>query len=313
MKRKKRSAYPCYSPFWQGFSFGEVCESPPDTLFCGIFPAAFLFVPMIHRYTVFGNPIEHSKSPEIHRLFSDQTQRMIVYTRTLATPETFESDVTRFFADGGDGCNVTVPFKEQAASICDRLDQSAERACAVNTIRPDEGGGLTGFNTDGSGLVADLGRNKRLKLAGMRILIAGAGGATRGILGPLLDQEPAELLLANRTLDKAVDLANAFSETGNISACRYEDLPSGSFGLVINATSMSLGGDRPPLPDTAIGPDTVAYDLSYGKDSPFMQWAASGRAAAVYDGMGMLIEQAADAFYHWERVRPKTRLIVARL
>lgn len=273
---------------------------------------------MSHRYTVIGNPIEHSRSPRIHELFAEQTHRHISYTKTLAeidtnAAETFEDTVTLFFQNGGSGCNVTVPFKQRAAALCDELSEAATQANAVNTISQLPDDRLMGHNTDGSGLVCDLTNNLGLELSGRRILIAGAGGATSGIIGPLLAENTASILIANRSVDKAHKLAEQFSEHGTVESCTYDAIPQQSVDLVLNATSLGLQHQKPLLPDGCIrAQHTIAYDLMYGSETPFMIWAKA-QGATVHDGLGMLLEQAADAFEIWEGVRPKTRLMRARM
>jgi len=268
---------------------------------------------MSHRYTLFGNPVEHSLSPRIHQLFAEQTHRHISYTATLATTETIGTQIHQFFADGGRGCNVTVPFKQDAAELCDVLSPAAELAGAANTLILDSKGKLTGYNTDGTGLLTDLTRNLDLSLAGKQILIAGAGGASRGIIGPLLEHKPAHIYIANRTPDKATTLAQHFAHMGSISGLAYDQIPTDrEFDLILNATSLALQNEKPAVPDSALGQQTVAYELMYGHDSAFMLWARAGGAMAL-DGLGMLLEQAADAFELWEGVRPKSRLMRSRL
>ena len=268
---------------------------------------------MIHRYTVFGNPIAQSMSPQIHALFAEQTHREIEYTRTLAEHATFSESVREFVQSGANGFNITAPFKQDVLPLCNQLDAAATRANAVNTVKVNTDGSLSGFNTDGSGLLTDLRDNHNVELRAATILIAGAGGATRGILLPLLEQQPAQLVVANRTLAKAEQLAVDFADCGEIIACEFGQVPDREFDLVINATSLSLQNQKPALPQGCIGKHTVAYDLSYGKETAFMQWSRSAGAGTTLDGFGMLLEQAADAFFIWEEVRPKTRLIAPKL
>ncbi|MBX2824155.1 MAG: shikimate dehydrogenase [Gammaproteobacteria bacterium] len=268
---------------------------------------------MSHRYTLFGNPVEHSLSPRIHQLFAEQTHRQISYTTTTATAETFTEQVNTFFADGGRGCNVTVPFKENAAALCKTLSPAAELAGAANTLLLDADGAIIGHNTDGTGLVTDLSANLTLELRDKHVLIAGAGGASRGILGPLLEQSPAQILVANRSTDKAAALAERFSHLGVVAGIGFDEIPTGQpFDLVINATSLGLQNDKPTLPASVLHRQTIGYDLMYGKDTAFMQWVREHGAIAL-DGLGMLLEQAADAYELWEGVRPKSRLMRSRL
>lgn len=273
---------------------------------------------MINAYTVIGQPIAHSLSPPIHLLFGELTQRRISYTRTEGTPETFADIVVDWQAHGGRGCNVTAPFKEQAVAVCTRLARSAERAGAVNTIHMQRDGGLIGYSTDGSGLMRDIESNIRFDVAGKRVLILGAGGAARGVVGPLLDAGPSALHIANRTVARAESILQAFvddpSATMPMSASPYEALNGlDPFDLVINATGLSLTGSLPDLPDGLLVDKALAYDMTYSaEDTVFMGWAGA-QGALVSDGFGMLVEQAAEAFLIWEGVRPKTRMAWPRL
>jgi shikimate dehydrogenase len=264
------------------------------------------------RYGVFGNPIGHSKSPQIHRLFAEQTGQDLSYEPLLAPLDDFPGFAKAFF-ETGLGANVTVPFKEQAYRLADRLSERAQRAGAVNTLKKLEDGTLLGDNTDGIGLVRDLLDNAGVALQGKRILLLGAGGAVRGVLEPLLAQRPAALVIANRTLAKAEQLAGEFAELGPVSASAFEEL-QGPFDVIINGTSASLGGELPPLGDDLIKPgDTFCYDMMYGaKPTPFCQWAA-GRGAKTRDGLGMLVEQAAAAFELWRGVRPESGPVLTQL
>jgi len=272
---------------------------------------------MIHRYTLFGNPVEHSLSPRIHTLFAEQAQRRIEYTTTLASEATFADDVRQFRDSGAQGCNVTVPFKQLACELCDNLDQAAQVAGACNTIKFQSDGKLAGYNTDGSGLLYDLKKNKGLSLAGKTILILGAGGATRGVLEPLLSEQPSRVIIANRTVEKATALVEIFKNQGAIESLSFEELQALSaapFDLVINATSASLSDDLPPVPEGVFGSDTCAYDFSYSRDAEnpataFTRFADERGCRETSDGLGMLLEQAADAFFIWQDVRPKTRMI----
>lgn len=273
---------------------------------------------MINAYTVIGQPIAHSLSPMIHALFGELTQRRISYTRTEGTPETFADIVRQWQQEGGRGCNVTAPFKEQAVEVCTHLALSAERAQSVNTIHMHRDGRLVGHSTDGAGMLEDIEHNIRFKVSGRRVLILGAGGAARGVLGPLLDAEPAALHIANRTVARAEGILKAFKNdpaaTVPMSASSYESLASEApFDLVINATSLSLAGNLPTLPDGLFCSQALAYDMMYSRiDTVFMAWAR-GQGAEVSDGFGMLVEQAAEAFLVWEGVRPKTRMAWPRL
>ena len=264
------------------------------------------------RYGVFGNPIGHSKSPQIHRLFAEQTGQTLSYEPLLAPLDDFPGYARTFFEQGL-GANVTVPFKEQAFRLADQLSERAQRAGAVNTLKKLEDGRLLGDNTDGIGLVRDLRDNAGVTLQGKRILLLGAGGAVRGVLEPLLAQRPAALVISNRTLAKAEQLAGEFAELGPVSASAFEEL-RGPFEVIINGTSASLGGELPPLSDDLIEPGvTLCYDMMYcAKPTPFCQWAA-GRGAATRDGLGMLVEQAAAAFELWRGVRPDSGPVLTQL
>jgi shikimate dehydrogenase len=258
-----------------------------------------------------GNPIAHSKSPLIHAAFARQTGQDLIYSALLAPLDGFPEVVEAFRAGGGHGMNVTVPFKQQAYRLATRLTERARLAEAVNTLK-FEADGILGDNTDGTGLVADISVNLRLNPAGRRILLMGAGGAARGVLGPLLQTKPATLFIANRTPDKAVLLARQFSVLGSVQGGGFEDLAGRRFDLVINATAAGLTDDLPPLPEAVFAEAALAYDLMYGKDTPFMKFARHHRVS-VADGLGMLVEQAAEAFYLWRGVRPATAPVIAEL
>ncbi|RYF04935.1 MAG: shikimate dehydrogenase, partial [Oxalobacteraceae bacterium] len=260
------------------------------------------------RYCVIGNPIAHSKSPEIHAAFAATTGQDLVYERCLAPLDGFADTVRRLVAEGYRGANVTVPFKLEAAAIATRLSERARLAGAVNTLRFEDGA-IVGDNTDGPGLVADIVRNADVPLAGKRVLLLGAGGAARGIVLPFLEQGPAAIVIANRTRATADALAAQFaahaSHPGQVSAVGMDAI-DGVFDVVVNATSASLAAGMPPVPASAFGPDTLAVDIMYGKEpSQFMEFAAL-HGAAVRDGLGMLVEQAAEAFTLWRGVRPAT-------
>lgn len=263
---------------------------------------------MTDRYAVFGHPIAHSKSPQIHAAFARQTGQDMAYDAILAPTDGFADSVAQFVAAGGRGANVTVPFKEEAFHLATRLTPRAQRAGAVNTLR-FEGADIVGDNTDGAGLVADLTRNLHCSLAGKRILLLGAGGAARGVIEPLLEQHPAALVIANRTVSRAQELANLFGS--GVTACGF-DAADTPFDVVINATAASLAGELPPLSPEIFKPDTLAYDMMYGRDTPFLHFARSHGATAA-DGLGMLVEQAAEAFFVWRGVRPDTAAVITVL
>ncbi len=265
------------------------------------------------KYCVIGNPVDHSKSPLIHSLFARQTGREISYDKVTLAEHEFSSAVCELFANGLAGCNITVPFKEDAWRLCDSLSQAADIARAVNTIIPQDDNTLLGENTDGKGLVTDL-QNNGIVLQGSRILLAGAGGAARGILKPLLDQNPELLIIANRTVEKAQTLADSFKTYGNIYSYRFQELDQMRFDLVINATSTSLSGDIPPIPGRCLSTGTAVYDLMYGKAcAAFLDWSDASGASSVMDGLGMLVEQAAESFYLWQGIRPQTREVIQQL
>lgn len=264
-------------------------------------------------YAVVGNPIAHSKSPIIHRLFAEQTGQDLSYEKILAAPNAFAEELCTFFALDGKGLNVTVPFKEQAGKFADELTERARLAGAVNTLQMRADGTVLGDNTDGAGLVYDL---QRLgwTLSGKRLLVLGAGGAVRGVLLPLLGQNPAELVVANRTESKASALAAMFADHGPIRACGFDALQAQAFDVIINGTSASIGGERPPISEATIGPETRVYDMMYGKDpSPFLQWAQAQGAAEIADGLGMLVGQAAESFYLWRGIKPEAGRVLEAL
>ena len=268
---------------------------------------------MTDRYCVFGNPIGHSKSPLIHTAFARQTGQDLSYTTQLAPLDGFAASVAEFVAAGGRGANVTVPFKEEAFRLADRLTPRAELAGAVNTLSFTDTG-IVGDNTDGAGLVRDITINLATALAGQRILLLGAGGAARGAIGPLLEAQPARLFIANRSADKATALAERFAARGPVSGGAYGELSGQSFDVVINATSASLGGELPPLPAGLFAPGSLAYEMMYGRgDTPFMAFARKEGAALLADGLGMLVEQAAEAFWLWRGVRPDGAAVMAQL
>ncbi len=259
-------------------------------------------------YAVIGNPIKLRKSPLIHTAFAEQENTYINYQRILADKDKFTESVNEFIRHGGLGLNITVPFKIVAYQQCQQLNEYAQAAGAVNTISFDSKIGWIGANTDGVGLLTDLKNNQHIQLNNKNILILGAGGATRGILLPLLKENPSRILIANRTVSKADALADTFSDAGNISSCAYEDIDDLAFDLIINATSASLDNDIPPIPDNIVGTETICYDLAYSdKPTAFINWSATLNAKKSLDGLGMLIEQAAESYYIWRGFRPCTQ------
>ncbi|MBU0753129.1 MAG: shikimate dehydrogenase [Gammaproteobacteria bacterium] len=262
---------------------------------------------MTDRYAVFGNPIGHSKSPRIHALFAQQTGQDMDYAAILASVDGFAASIRDFVAGGGRGANVTVPFKEEAFRLATELTPRAQAAGAVNTLSFDSGR-IRGDNTDGAGLVRDIAANRGATIAGSRVLILGAGGAARGVILPLLEQQPAAVFVANRTAEKAAGLATTFAVGGG----GFDALAGRAFDLVINATSAGLADAALPLPAAVFAPGCLAYEMLYGRDTPFMA-QASAAGATVADGLGMLVEQAAEAFFVWRGVRPDTAPVLAEL
>jgi shikimate dehydrogenase len=264
------------------------------------------------RYYVLGHPVAHSKSPRIHALFAAQTGQDLAYDRLEVPLDGFAATVQRLCAEGVRGCNVTLPFKEQAYALADTPSATARAAQAANTLLFGDDGRIHADNTDGSGLVRDLSANLGVTLRGAHLLLLGAGGAARGVLGPLL-QAGARLTLSNRTLAKAQAMADAVAP-GAARVLPLEALAGERFDGVINATSAGLSGALPPLPDGLLAPGGGAYDLIYGPGAqPFLDWARRQGAAWTADGLGMLVEQAADAFALWRGVRPATAPVIAAL
>ena len=265
-------------------------------------------------YAVMGNPIEHSKSPLIHKLFAEQTGQALRYDALLVKTDGFAQAVAAFLIAGGKGLNITVPFKREAWEIADKLSDRAKRAGAVNTLVIQDKGDLFGDNTDGVGLVRDLTDNLKIKLKDKRILILGAGGAARGVLAPLLEQEPSRLVIANRTVETAVQLAEAFSDIGDIQACGFDALKGSRFDLIINATAAGLSGQVPDLPKGVIDDHTCCYDMMYGSEpTAFLRYAKERGAQCAFDGLGMLVEQAAESFRIWRGVSPDTAPVIETL
>ena len=265
-------------------------------------------------YGVVGHPVAHSWSPFIHGLFARQTGESLVYRLHDVLPDDFRSYVLEFFSRGGRGLNVTVPHKVAAAELANQLTPRAERARAVNTLALQRDNRLLGDNTDGAGLVHDLRDNLSVGIANRRVLIVGAGGATRGVVAPLLVLNPAELIVANRTADRAHAFASDFADLGPIRGCGFEGIGVEAFDVVINATSASLSGEVPSIPASAIGTSTVCYDMAYSRgDTPFTQWARQRGCARALQGWGMLVEQAAESFHLWRGVRPQTAPVLEAL
>jgi shikimate dehydrogenase len=266
------------------------------------------------RYAVVGNPVAHSLSPRIHALFAAQTGRDLSYEALLAPREAFTETVEAFFAAGGRGLNVTLPFKPEAWGLAAERGPLAERAGAANTLSPLPGGGLRADNTDGLGLLRDLRGNLGIGIAGRRLLILGAGGAVRGVLEPLLEAAPATLHIANRTAAKAEVLARDFADLGPVSSGGLEDLGGQRFDLIVNAIPAGLGAELPPLPAGLLAPGGCAYDMVYGQaPTPFSLWAEAAGAGRITDGLGMLVEQAAESFLIWQGLRPDTGPVLSAL
>ena len=272
---------------------------------------------MTDRYAVVGNPVEHSKSPEIHAAFARQSGQDMEYTRLLAPRDALRETLAAFRDAGGRGVNITLPFKLEAVALAHDVSQRAREAGAANFLH-FEGNRIRADNTDGVGLTRDIVHNLRFALAGRRVLIAGAGGAARGVLAPILEFGPSLLTIANRTLEKALQLAEIFRHLPAASATvlralPFEELAGHHFDLVINATSSSLQGTRLRLPAATFAPGALAYDMMYGPAAtPFLDFAAA-QGARTADGLGMLVEQAAESFLLWRGVRPETAPVIAAL
>jgi shikimate dehydrogenase len=264
---------------------------------------------MTDRYAVIGNPISHSKSPLIHRMFAEQTGQDISYEAIEAPLDGFAATIERLRSEGYKGCNVTVPFKFEAYKLGTQLSERARAAQAVNTLK-FEVSGIFGDNTDGTGLVHDIERNLGVALNNKRVLLMGAGGAAYGVALPLCDAG-AHIAVANRTADKARQLAAAFAASGKVSGCGYDELGEQQFDVIVNATSAGLSDSRIELPETIFAPGALAYDMMYGRETPFMAFARQ-HGARVADGLGMLVEQAAEAFYIWRGVYPDTQPVLEK-
>lgn len=272
---------------------------------------------MIDQYAVIGNPIAHSKSPWIHTEFAKICDDAVDYKVLEAepNPEAFIAAVQQFIKAGANGANVTMPFKEVAWSMADHLTYRAKLAGAVNTLTFTDNGMIFGDNTDGVGLVNDLTVNMKLKLKRNRILILGAGGAVKGVLQPLLEKEPALIHVVNRTVERAEELAEVFSDFGSISAGSYDELPKqGAFDVIINATPANFSGELPPVSPEIFAIESLAYDMSYAAEPTlFEKWCTDNGASKVSNGLGMLVEQAAESFFIWRDRRPVTKKVLADL
>lgn len=266
------------------------------------------------RYAVFGNPIKQTKSPAIHSLFAAQSGQDMQYRAVRVDLDGFEEAARRFFEGDGAGLNVTVPFKPNAFRFAERTSERASRAGAVNTLTRNAQGKIEGDNTDGVGLVRDMVANLGWTVQSANILLLGAGGAARGVLEALLREKPSSLLVVNRTAERATTLEQEFSALGPVTGGGYDEIGGRQFDLIINATSAGLAGDMPELPSSLLTEKSCCYDLVYGaQPTPFMRWAAHHAAWAVADGLGMLVEQAAESFYIWRHVRPETRPVIHQI
>ncbi len=266
---------------------------------------------MADKYAVIGNPVAHSKSPFIHAEFARQTAQDISYGRMLAPLDGFELTVRELIQQGYQGVNITVPFKVQAFALCDALSERATAAGAVNTLM-FAGGKISGDNTDGAGLVSDIANNLKVVLQGKRILLLGAGGAAQGVILPLMQQQPAALMVANRTIEKAERMVGRQAGFSHLPRASTFAGLQGEFDIIINATSTGLTETALPIADSIFAENCLAYDMMYGRETPFMKQAREN-GAQVADGLGMLVEQAAEAFYLWRGVRPDTRPVIALL
>ena len=267
-----------------------------------------------NKYAVLGNPIKHSKSPAIHAIFAQQCSQQMQYRAVRVDLDGFVPAANHFFEAGGAGLNVTVPFKREAFEYAHRLSDRAMRAGAVNTLTRVADGTIEGDNTDGIGLVRDMIANLGWAVQGLRVLVLGAGGAARGVLEPLLRERPRELLIVNRTPERALQLVAEFSDIVPLEGGGYDLIGGRQFDLIINATSAGLSGEMPELPSSLLTERSCCYDMVYGSEpTPFMRWAAHHAAWAVADGLGMLVEQAAQSFYIWRKVRPETRPVINQL
>lgn len=268
---------------------------------------------MTDRYAVMGNPIAHSKSPQIHALFAEQAAQQLSYEALLVAVDGFAAAVAEFRANGGKGLNITVPFKQDAWQVEAERTARAERAGAVNTLCFRDDGSVLADTTDGVGLVSDL-LQHGLVLRERRVLILGAGGAVRGVIEPILEQQPAQLVIANRTVAKAEELVQIFADLGEVTACGFDELQGQQFDLIINGTAASLEGKVPPLPDDVLAANGSCYDMMYSAEpTAFQLWARQHQAVKALDGLGMLVGQAAESFYLWRGVRPQTTSVIQTL
>lgn len=267
------------------------------------------------KYAVVGHPISHSLSPQIHRAFAAETGQDIEYQALELDTDKFAEQIRELQSSAYKGVNVTVPFKQQAWELADKLSPRAQDAKSVNTLLFQHDGLIAGDNTDGIGLSRDLIINHEVLISHRKILILGAGGAVRGVLGPLLTRRPDLLTIANRTVEKAEELAEDFFHVWDVQTCPYEDLGREKYDLIINGTSAGLHDEIPPIPDEILGINSICYDMMYNSHKPtaFVQWALQRGALRAYDGLGMLVEQAAESFFIWRGVRPQTAEVIQNL
>ena len=269
---------------------------------------------MTDRYAVFGNPISHSKSPQIHTAFAENTGQDLIYEAIAVAEDKFAETVESFLSGDGQGLNITIPFKQEAWALATVRSPRAELAGAVNTLYRDEQGQLCGDNTDGVGMVQDIVRNHGGKIEGKRVLILGAGGAVRGVLQPVLEQKPQRLVIANRTVSKAVELAELVAHLGNVSGSGFDTLDGQCFDLIINGTAASLQGEVPPIPASVLADHAWCYDMMYSASpTAFCQWALDKGAEKSIDGLGMLVEQAAQSFQIWRGIEPDSQSVIKQL
>lgn len=263
------------------------------------------------QYAVMGNPITHSLSPQIHQQFAEQTDQNLIYQAIEAPLDQFAAMVEKFRSAGGRGLNITVPFKQQAWELAEQRSEFAERAGAVNTLWFDEQSRIIGDNTDGRGMIRDILVNLQQGIKDKRVLMLGAGGAVRGVIEPLFKEQPRSCVIANRTMSRAEQLAKLFADLGEIMATEYSELEGVQFDLIINGTSASLQGELPPLAGNILADGGVCYDMMYSKTpTEFVKWGRDQGAILSVDGLGMLIEQAAESFLLWRGVRPLTESVI---
>lgn len=269
---------------------------------------------MTDRYAVFGNPINHSKSPDIHKAFAASTAQDLTYEAVCVPEDSFSDYVADFLSGSGRGLNITIPFKQDAWELSEVLSPRAELAGAVNTLYKNDAGQLCGDNTDGIGMVRDIVRNHGGEIQNKKVLILGAGGAVRGVLQPVLEEKPSKLVIANRTASKAVELAELVGDLADVTGCGYDTLPEECFDLVINGTAASLNGEVPPISATLLAEGAWCYDMMYSAEpTAFCLWASENGAEKVMDGLGMLVEQAAASFQIWRGVEPDSKAVINKI